>query len=453
MDSEDKGWAKSNKAEESTWGKKVDSSENDWTKSSQQSTWGNKTAEQSSWSKNVRTEENDWVKKPEESTSGRKVNSEGNDWRKQPDKSNWGVKDNSKENDWNKIVEQSAWGKEGNDNSWGKKVDSDGGSWGKKDDQNKWATSSSPTKPRGQSDWAATSGGEGWSKRNEQSSSWDTPMTDTQSTWGKNSVTIDEGKSQEDGLLSAPSGAQRGEAHYEPSNAAGWDKLGSVTESVLSDSKNNPWETKVADESTHSKATWGSSSEWGKSSSQSPAGENKESQSNNWGSSQKQSNDATPAQGWGSKNDAWGTKVADESTHSKAANNWGSSNDWGKSDSQSNNWTSRQSNDSTPAQGWGSPNVDTSGDKDARPQWGGRGRGRGRGWGRGRSREGPQGRGPSSDGDWKNRRPRPVDDPNAPGLFTATRQRLDSFTAEEQDVLVEIEPIMKSIRRVMHQPG
>ncbi|XP_042062727.1 DNA-directed RNA polymerase V subunit 1-like [Salvia splendens] len=544
-DSEENGWARSNKAEENTWAKIVDSSENDWTKSSEQST-GNMTAEQSSWSKIVRSEENDWVKKPVESSSGRKVNSEGNDW--------------------SKI------GKQG---------------------------------------------------------SWDTPTTDTQSTWSKDIAKIDDGKSQGDGVWSAPSGAQREAACSEPSDAAGWDQLRSGTEL---DSKDNPWGkskvanestpskafgtwgssstndwgksnsqspagenkesqsnnwgssqkqsdvstpahgwgskdeawgTKAADESTHSKASsaWGSSNDWGKfdsqsnagenkesqsnnwssrqsndstpaqgwgkSNSQSPAGENKESQSNNWGSSQKQSdvstpahgwgskdeawgtkaadesthskassawgssndwgkfdsqsnagdnkesqsnnwssrqsNDSTPAQGWGSKDEAWGTKAADESTHSKASSTWGSSNDWGKFDSQSNagenkesqanNWSSRQSNDSTPAQGRGSPNVDTSGDKDARPQWGGRGRGRGRGWGRGRSREGSQGRGPSNDGDWRNRRPRPSDDPNAPALFTATRQRLDLFTADEQDVLVEIESIMKSIRRIMHQTG
>ncbi|KAL1564337.1 DNA-directed RNA polymerase [Salvia divinorum] len=400
--SEENGWAKSNKSEESTWAKKVDSSENDWTKSSEQSTWGNKTAEESSWGKSVRSEKNDWVKKPEESTSGRKVNSEGNDWRKQPDTSNWGEKDKVKGNDWNKIGEQG---------------------------------------------------------------SWDTPMTDTQSTWSKDIAKIDDGKSQEDGFWSASSGAQREAACREPSDAAGWDKLGSGTEL---DSKDNPWEkSEVSNESTPSKAfsSWGSSStnDWGKSNSQSPAGENKESQSNNWGSSQKQSDVSRPAQGWGSKDEAWGTKAADESTHSKASSTWGSPNDWGKFDSQSNagenkesqsnNWSSRQSNDSTPGQGWGSPNVDTSGDKDARPQWGGRGRGRGRGWGRGRSREGSQGRGPSTDGDWKNRRPRPSDDPNAPLLFTATRQRLDLFTADEQDVLVEIESIMKSIRRIMHQTG
>ncbi|XP_047947751.1 DNA-directed RNA polymerase V subunit 1 [Salvia hispanica] len=375
-DSEENGWARSNKAEGSTWGKKADSSGG--------STWGKK----------ADSSENGWEKsnKAEESTSGRK---EGNDW-------NWGEKDKAKGNDWNTI------GKQG---------------------------------------------------------SWDTPMTDTQSSWSKDIAKIDDGKSQGDDVWSAPSGAQREAACSEPSDAAGWDKLGSSTEL---DSKDNPWgKSKVANESTPSKAfgTWGSSStnDWGKSNSQSLAGENKESQSNNWGSSQKQSDVSTPAQGWGSKDEAWGTKAADDSTHSKASSTWGSPNDWSKFDSQSNagenkesqsnNWSSRQSNDSTPAQGWGSPNVDTSGDKDARPQWGGRGRGRGRGWGRGRSREGSQGRGPSTDGDWRNRRPRPSDDPNAPALFTATRQRLDLFTADEQDVLVEIESIMKSIRRIMHQTG
>ncbi|KAI6670294.1 hypothetical protein NL676_005179 [Syzygium grande] len=45
------------------------------------------------------------------------------------------------------------------------------------------------------------------------------------------------------------------------------------------------------------------------------------------------------------------------------------------------------------------------------------------------------------------------EDPAAPRMFTATRQRLDMFTSEEQDILTDVEPIMQSIRRIMHLSG
>ncbi|XP_030470027.1 DNA-directed RNA polymerase V subunit 1 [Syzygium oleosum] len=61
--------------------------------------------------------------------------------------------------------------------------------------------------------------------------------------------------------------------------------------------------------------------------------------------------------------------------------------------------------------------------------------------------------------EWKMRRslsrPREMtyEDPAAPRMFTATRQRLDMFTSEEQDILTDVEPIMQSIRRIMHLSG
>ncbi|TQD81262.1 hypothetical protein C1H46_033194 [Malus baccata] len=65
----------------------------------------------------------------------------------------------------------------------------------------------------------------------------------------------------------------------------------------------------------------------------------------------------------------------------------------------------------------------------------------------------------SSPGEWKNKN-RPAkppgmmnDNSSVVGLFTATRQRLDMFPSEEQDVLSNIEPVMRSIRRIMHQSG
>ncbi|XP_038680146.1 DNA-directed RNA polymerase V subunit 1-like isoform X2 [Tripterygium wilfordii] len=66
----------------------------------------------------------------------------------------------------------------------------------------------------------------------------------------------------------------------------------------------------------------------------------------------------------------------------------------------------------------------------------------------------------TSDGsNWKNKS-RPLkspritkDNPGISGLFTATRQRLDMFTSDEEKILSDIEPLMQSIRRIIHQSG
>ncbi|KAJ0046600.1 hypothetical protein Pint_05268 [Pistacia integerrima] len=50
------------------------------------------------------------------------------------------------------------------------------------------------------------------------------------------------------------------------------------------------------------------------------------------------------------------------------------------------------------------------------------------------------------------RSPAPSDSTVA-GQYTVTRQRLDMFTSEEQAILSDVEPIMQSIRRIMHQSG
>ncbi|KAI9112831.1 hypothetical protein K1719_016148 [Acacia pycnantha] len=103
------------------------------------------------------------------------------------------------------------------------------------------------------------------------------------------------------------------------------------------------------------------------------------------------------------------------------------------------------------SRGWDSQNA-TPNDSD-RDQWGKQ------------SRElfkknpsdGSQGWG-SHAGEWKNktrppRTPGANRDTNIGGLFTATRQRLDMFTSEEQDILKDVEPIMQNIRRIMQQSG
>ncbi|KAH6784801.1 hypothetical protein C2S52_009760 [Perilla frutescens var. hirtella] len=444
---------------------------------------------------------NDWAKKPEESTSGRKTNSEENDWSTltvaEEEKSNsawgrktdsdgggWGKKDdqnkwaNSSEprgqsdwaaasggKDWGKMNEQSSswenntpktdtqstWskaatqkedsGKEESNSAWGRKADSDGGGWGKKDDQNKWATSS---KPRGQSDWAAASGGSSWENN--------TPKTDTQSTWSKDTTQRedDSGKSQEEKNWAAASGGKdwgnntpktdtqstwgkditqmeddSGKAQEEKNNSAWGRKTDSDGGGWGKKDDQNKWATssKPLGQSDWAAASGGK--DWGnntpKTDTQSTWGKNTQS---TWGK------DTTP------KTDTQSTWGKDTTPKTDTQSTWGKDTTHKEDDSgkaqEDGLWSApsgaqREATQNEPSTGWGSPNVDTSSERD--------------------------GRGPSSDGDWKNQRPRPVNDPNAPALFTATKQRLDLFTAEEQDVLLEIESVLKTIRRVMHQSG
>ncbi|KAH6803431.1 hypothetical protein C2S51_031678 [Perilla frutescens var. frutescens] len=416
---------------------------------------------------------NDWAKKPEESTSGRKANSEENDWSTltvaEEEKSNsawgrktdsdgggWGKKDDQNKwatsseprgqsdwaaasggKDWGKMNEQSSswenntpktdtqstWskaatqnedsGKEESNSAWGRKTDSDGGGWGKKDDQNKWATSS---KPRGQSDWAAASGGSSWENN--------TPKTDTQSTWSKDTTQRedDSGKSQEEKNWAAASGGKD------------WGNNTPKTDTQSTWSKDT---TQMEDDSGKAQEEK-SNSAWGRKTDSDGGGWGKKDDQNKWATSSKplgQSDWAAPS---GGKD--WGNNTPKADTQSTWGKNTQST--WGKDTTQKEDdsgkaqedglWSApsgaqREATQNEPSTGWGSPNVDSSSERDLK--------------------------GPSSDGDWKNQRPRPVNDPNAPALLTATRQRLDLFTAEEQDVLLEIESVLKTIRRVMHHSG
>ncbi|KAL4367606.1 hypothetical protein GQ457_05G033360 [Hibiscus cannabinus] len=63
----------------------------------------------------------------------------------------------------------------------------------------------------------------------------------------------------------------------------------------------------------------------------------------------------------------------------------------------------------------------------------------------------------ASDASKKNRpmkSARPMnDDSGMAAMYTATRQRLDMFTSEEQDILSAVEPLMQSVRKIMHRIG
>ncbi|KAF5946148.1 hypothetical protein HYC85_016376, partial [Camellia sinensis] len=125
---------------------------------------------------------------------------------------------------------------------------------------------------------------------------------------------------------------------------------------------------------------------------------------------------------WGSGDEGPGTVELQSQTGQQkesAGNVW----------SPSQNGTNEQSNQSTSINGWDSAN---SGGTNAseKVQWG-------------QARRFPAKR-EQNTGEWRNK---------ASANFTATRQRLDMFTSEEQDILLDVEPIMQSIRRIMHQTG
>ncbi|GFY94930.1 nuclear RNA polymerase D1B [Actinidia rufa] len=110
-----------------------------------------------------------------------------------------------------------------------------------------------------------------------------------------------------------------------------------------------------------------------------------------------------------------------------------------KSWSLGQNGTNEQSNQSESKNGWDSPSVGGQSES-GQFQWGGSRRFPGKREQTGSSR----GRGSANSGEWRNK---------AIGNLTATRQRLDMFTSEEQDILLDVEAIMQSIRRIMHQTG
>jgi len=249
-----------------------------------------------------------------------------------------------------------------------------------------------------------------------------------------------------------------------------------------------PWSNKVNSNQADTASGWGKSKSldrgWGVSNS----GGGNGNEMNNKTENQSQLEGGKESGGWGAKNtDAdkpWGNKV--NSNQADTASCWGKpklpdlgwgvsssgggngsemedktenqalldrgkeSGGWGKPKSPeiSQGWGS--SKDSVKAvDGWGVPNSAGSNGSERDQQWGQQS-----GEFKKNRTEGSRGWG-SNNGDWKkrNRPSKPHEDSSSSGLFTTTRQRLDIFTSQEQDILSDVEPLMLSIRRIMHQTG
>ncbi|CAE6040230.1 unnamed protein product [Arabidopsis arenosa] len=152
-----------------------------------------------------------------------------------------------------------------------------------------------------------------------------------------------------------------------------------------------------------------------------------------WGSSDKKNSETE------SDAAAWGSRDKKNSEVGSGAAAWGS---WGQPTPTAANEDANE-DDENP---WVSLKETKSRDKDdkERIQWGN-----------------PAKKFPSSGGwsngggaDWKGKRnhtPRPPrSEDNLAPMFTATRQRLDSFTSEEQELLSDVEPVMRTLRKIMH---
>ncbi|CAN8284790.1 unnamed protein product [Cochlearia groenlandica] len=308
------------------------------------------------------------------------------------------------------------WGSGGKTN---KETGSASGKWGS---SNKKSTETEP-------------GGGAWG-------SWNKKSTETEpsgAAWGVSEKKIPENEPEAAGWGSG--GKANKETEAAPGAWASWSKKSSCT-----DSGGSAWGTsgKMNPESEPAAGLWGSRDQT-----------NKETKSilGAWGAWNKKNSETEPSAGvWGSMDKktsqpesgagVWGPqdKHNAETEPSPAATAWGS---WGQPSPTASDKDAIE-DDGNP---WVSLKTTESGDKDEkeRSQWGNP------------TKRYPSDGAQGGGADWRGNRNRP---PRPPGsqnilapMLTATRQRLDMFTSEEQEILADVEPVMKTLRRIMHQSG
>ncbi|XAR54458.1 DNA-directed RNA polymerase [Bertholletia excelsa] len=288
-----------------------------------------------------------------------------------------------------------------------------------------------------------------------------------QSESGKKELPLDSWSSRQNDERSDGKSWHTVQAVSKPNSWSGWGKEKSTTDNVPSTmAQGREWAAK-----SKPFCGWGSlQSESGKKESTPDAWTSRKSDKSTdgkeWLSEKKQNLDDVTTEskpgGWPS----WGTNTmqtedsssrrpedAEPESHHKASPAWGSSDktpnmeyQYGQlTKSPANVWSpcqnelNEQSSQPESTSGWDSASTEMC-NENVQPQWGPSRRYSGK---REQS-ERPRGWGSSNTGEWRNR---PMTN------LTATRQRLDMFTTEEQDILLDVEPIMQSIRRIMHQTG
>ncbi|KAK4836259.1 hypothetical protein QYF36_020546 [Acer negundo] len=400
------------------------------------------------------------------------------DWGKQEVLSTEPCKDPSKSSDWNDAT--ASWGKKAEDTARAKPWSDKGkqelisteafkdssnssgwkdaaASWGKKAEDTNWGKqevlSTEACKDSSKSsDWkdAAAS----WGEKNVNSNvSWGKNTIDDKSEWTKNDEQPTLEKAREPSLWD-----NKGTRGKESQSQSGWD-TGAA------------WETKAKDRFKDARSPVAKSpSVWGAEEAISTKVQEDSPKQSAWG----QPNPPETSGGWPSSNEpkepipsgrdlpdnsSWGQQKSPDVSHG-----WGAPNVNSGNEASSQGWSSaNESSQPASSNGWGAPNAN-SGNEGENNQWGQskeqfkKKRFEGsRGWG---SNSGDW-NDSSNSGEWKgrklNRPPRSPgvfnDNPIVNNMFTVTRQRLDLFTSEEQDILSALEPIMKSIRRIMHQSG
>ncbi|WCJ39088.1 DNA-directed RNA polymerase V subunit 1, partial [Euphorbia peplus] len=431
------GWGKkTNEAEEAdaggAWGNKNGGAANETAGS-----WGqkkNEDAKESAWG--------GWGKKTSEAEEadaggawGNKIGGAANETA-----GSWGKKMNEDEGDksagagWGKKAIEVAETNTGS--TWGDKsgaANETAGSWGKKTNE-----------PAETNAWGDKTAGSGWGKKTIE-----VPETKTGSTWGgKSAGAANETASWGNKMSQSAGGSSWGvdtSPAVEKDQSSSWGKKPSEKEDV-----GNAWSVDPS-QGAEKENSW---SGWGK-----KANANDEIEAgNSWGlgKSAEIKEDDKSWSGWGKKsgekedgsqaNDSgWGKPKSGEKDNGSQMNDGG----WGtpKSPKSSQGWGGSQ-----PAEHENSPASNIS--------WGKLKTEKSQGWGS--KNENSQGWGSKKpDKDWKinkNRPPRPFgttpdENSNMAAMFTATRQRLDLFTSDEQEILSEVEPLMRSIRRIMHKSG
>ncbi|KAF7152076.1 hypothetical protein RHSIM_Rhsim01G0124000 [Rhododendron simsii] len=354
--------------------------------------------------KSKSTEAKGWAVDKKRSSGDPTTVTKSNGW------STWGVSGSSNEESPSNIEPKSQMVRREDSpaNSWKSSQNNDGSGgqdWGTNNEQ--WGAGKTVSKPSGNS-WKSSqnddsSGGKDWGTDNEQWGAGKTVSKPSGNSW-MSSQNNDSSGGKDWGTDNEQWGA--GKTVSKPSGLSSW-----VANKVQRDDLPS-----TAAQETEQVAQREDSSD-----------------GTDWLAAKKQNSGActvSKQSGWSS----WGADAsqAEENVSAVKPKAWSS---WGADAAHVER--NEESNQSASKDGWDSPNI--GGNEGAQVQWGHGKRSFGK-------REFPNshGRDTSNAGEWRNK---PIVN------LTATRQRLDMFTSEEQDILVEIEQTMQSIRRIMHQTG
>ncbi|PWA83620.1 nuclear RNA polymerase D1B [Artemisia annua] len=395
-----------------------------------------------------------------------------------------------------------SWGQKADEAGWGSKKSDDteralglgSGSWGQKvvgGNEAGWGAKKSVTeneKGSGSGSWGQkAAGGNDWgAKRSENEAGWGAKIPDNETE-----------KGSESGSWGGQKAASKNESGWgvkRSETEAGWGAKKPENETEKG-SRSGSWGQKVVKPSQPqaeisndsdqwgSKESWkaqtGSSTAWGKRAEDKP-------DAPTWNQGQKTVEKVQPWASWGKKDDTaaaqvedssqWGKKDSRKEDVGSSASSWGKPADapsWNtgaklqvdvpSSDEphkpEGSDW-SKKVEEKTESKGgwgdsWGKKKEDQTGTTqgandettDKGSNWG---------WNRKEEQKQDQGGWKKKEG-WGPKRDRPFrpvggpnDGPRPGGPFTATGQRIDMFTADEQEILAAVEPIALSIRRIMN---